>query len=403
MQWRRAMRLCAFGGGLAVGAIAVAGEAPPNLLSFAQGTLPLAVEADAAARVRTEHAIRAIDGSTRVYALTAPVPPSTTVAFVYALAAPTVFERFSVPGVRETPSPSQTFVREVKVFGSPSTSGTEFVLLASGTLAAGARPDDAIELAVHRRDRVRRVRVELSGALDPARPALTLEFSEIVGEGRQEDVPTRSGFAGVWQGRGVALALSQDGAVVAGCYDRTGMLEGTVSGNVLFASGRTSDSGVGSAFVAALVGDELVTLRSTNGAPFVLGTALRGGPARVAACAQPGKPALGCGSVVHGIRFEFDSAVVRPESAPVLDALRAGLAGAKGSVHVEGHTSSEGDDAYNRALSERRAQAVVDELVRRGIARAGITASGAGENRPIAPNDDATGRALNRRVEVRCG
>lgn len=399
MRWWRGVCACAFGASFAV----AAAESPPNLLSFAQGTLPLAVEADASARVRSEHAVRAIDGSNRVYVLTAPVPPSTVVAFVYALAAPTVFERFAVPGVKETPSPSQSFVREVKVLGSPSASGADFVLLASGTLAAGTRADDAVELTIHRRDPVRRVRVELSGALDPARPAMTLEFSEIVGEGRQEAAPLRTGFAGTWQGRGVALALVQDGALVTGCYDRTGKLEGSVSGNVLFATGRTSDSGVASAFVGVLVGDELVTLRSTNGAPFALASAAKGDPARAPACAQPHKPALGCGSVVHGIRFDFDSAVVRPESAPVLDALRAGLAGAKGSVRVEGHTSSEGDDAYNRALSERRAQAVVDELVRRGIPRATIAASGAGEGRPIAPNDDATGRALNRRVEIHCG
>jgi len=379
-------------------------ETPPNYLGFAHGTLPIAVEAPPEARVRIEHAIRAIDGATGVHVVTAPVPAATRVAFVYELAAPTVFERFVVPNVRETPSPSQTFFRDVKVYGSASSPRDGYVLLAAGTLAPHAKRDEVTALAMQRRDPVRWVRVELAGAMDPARPALALEFSEIVGEGRQEDAPVATGFGGTWQGRGVAMTLTQDGALVSGCYDRTGRLDGTVSGRILRASGVITDSGVRSVFLAGIVGDgALYTLRSTNGAPFQLLVAERAAGARGPACAAPAAPALGCGSVVHGIRFDFDSARIRPESAPVLDALRAGLAGAqRGAIRVEGHTSSEGEQAYNLDLSRRRAQAVVDEMLRRGLPREGITASGAGESRPIAPNDDEAGRSLNRRVEIHC-
>ena len=72
------------------------------------------------------------------------------------------------------------------------------------------------------------------------------------------------------------------------------------------------------------------------------------------------------------------------------------------AVVLEGHTSSEGTDAYNLALSQRRAQAVVADLVRRGIPSARLSAAGIGEARPIATNDDESGRSLNRRVEVHC-
>ncbi len=69
---------------------------------------------------------------------------------------------------------------------------------------------------------------------------------------------------------------------------------------------------------------------------------------------------------------------------------------------IEGHTSSEGTDEYNQRLSERRAQAVVAELVKRGIPRERPSAAGIGERRPIASNDNESGRAMNRRVEVKC-
>jgi outer membrane protein OmpA-like peptidoglycan-associated protein len=119
-------------------------------------------------------------------------------------------------------------------------------------------------------------------------------------------------------------------------------------------------------------------------------------------CAQPAPPSLGCGSIVHGIAFDFDSANIRPESAAVLEELFRGLQAASGKILIEGHTSSEGTEEYNQRLSERRAQAVVTDLVRRGLAKDRVSAAGIGERRPIASNNDESGRSLNRRVEVQC-
>jgi hypothetical protein len=68
-------------------------------------------------------------------------------------------------------------------------------------------------------------------------------------------------------------------------------------------------------------------------------------------------------------------------------------------VVIEGHTSSEGTEEYNLKLSERRAQSVVQDLVTRGIAASRLQAVGAGEGRPLASNDDDSGRSLNRRVK----
>jgi outer membrane protein OmpA-like peptidoglycan-associated protein len=69
-------------------------------------------------------------------------------------------------------------------------------------------------------------------------------------------------------------------------------------------------------------------------------------------------------------------------------------------VVVEGHTDSQGGASYNQDLSQRRAQAVRDYLVTRGMASDRVTAAGFGPTRPIADNTSPEGRANNRRVEI---
>ena len=69
-------------------------------------------------------------------------------------------------------------------------------------------------------------------------------------------------------------------------------------------------------------------------------------------------------------------------------------------LSVEGHTDSTGRDSYNMTLSQQRAQSVKDYLVNQQILSARISTRGYGETRPVASNDTANGRALNRRVEI---
>ncbi|HUV00278.1 MAG TPA: OmpA family protein, partial [Bacteroidales bacterium] len=69
------------------------------------------------------------------------------------------------------------------------------------------------------------------------------------------------------------------------------------------------------------------------------------------------------------------------------------------SFSVEGHTDSDGDDASNQSLSERRAQAVVAEFTKMGIAAARLSSKGWGESAPIDSNSTPEGKANNRRVE----
>ena len=70
-------------------------------------------------------------------------------------------------------------------------------------------------------------------------------------------------------------------------------------------------------------------------------------------------------------------------------------------LEIGGHTDSQASDTYNADLSKRRAQSVVKWLTDKGINASRLTAEGFGESRPVADNDSAAGRALNRRVEIR--
>lgn len=70
------------------------------------------------------------------------------------------------------------------------------------------------------------------------------------------------------------------------------------------------------------------------------------------------------------------------------------------TVTIEGHTDNVGADDYNLGLSQRRANSVQQYLLAQGIAANRLTSTGKGENYPVASNDSASGRQMNRRVEV---
>jgi len=105
--------------------------------------------------------------------------------------------------------------------------------------------------------------------------------------------------------------------------------------------------------------------------------------------------------VLRGVNFDFDKADIRPDAAVILDEAASQLNASPGrNVSVAGHTDSVGAEAYNQSLSERRAASVKDYLVGKGVDASRLTTVGYGESNPIASNDTADGRALNRRVEL---
>ena len=105
--------------------------------------------------------------------------------------------------------------------------------------------------------------------------------------------------------------------------------------------------------------------------------------------------------VLEGVNFQSDSDRLTPGSVAVLDGVIADLKRHETIVvEIAGYTDDTGDAAYNVALSERRARAVVDYLVKGGIDAARLTAKGYGAASPIADNTTAEGRRKNRRVEM---
>jgi OOP family OmpA-OmpF porin len=123
----------------------------------------------------------------------------------------------------------------------------------------------------------------------------------------------------------------------------------------------------------------------------------------------PGTPrgvavdANGCpqrGSItLEGVTFDYNSATLTQSSLAILDSVAEGLKKyPRLRVELQGHTDSRGPDAYNLTLSQKRADAVREYLLKAGVPSNQMTAKGYGEGQPIADNKTEEGRAKNRRV-----
>ncbi len=103
-----------------------------------------------------------------------------------------------------------------------------------------------------------------------------------------------------------------------------------------------------------------------------------------------------------GVTFDFAKYDLKPQFYPALNTIAATLKEYNQTiVEVSGHTDSIGSDAANQTLSERRANAVSSYLIGQGVQRERFEVVGMGERYPVASNDTDSGRALNRRVEIR--
>ena len=106
--------------------------------------------------------------------------------------------------------------------------------------------------------------------------------------------------------------------------------------------------------------------------------------------------------VLKGVTFLPGSATLTEDAKGVLETAAAALSGQKSlEVELGGHTDSQGKDAANLALSQKRADSVRQYLVGKGIDGGRMTAKGYGETQPIADNNTPAGRAENRRVEFK--
>lgn len=209
------------------------------------------------------------------------------------------------------------------------------------------------------------------------------------------------------------MRMKQRGTHVDGCYDYNhGLFSGEVEGRVARVTWREfSDAGAEKSHGTAtfVLGAGNAFARGVFFRDQVLGGGwdLRAAkPGEVAKCMPPGDT-MGDQLkkegrlVLYGIRFDSGSDVPRADSEPALKQLLEALQGDPSmKLQVEGHTDATNTDAYNQALSERRAKAVVAWLAGQGVDGARLTPVGFGRTRPVASNETAQGRALNRRVEV---
>ena len=119
-------------------------------------------------------------------------------------------------------------------------------------------------------------------------------------------------------------------------------------------------------------------------------------PVDATVCQQLFSELLGKGT----IRFESARSTLDPDSAGLLDRLiETALRCPTVNIEIAGHTDTAGENTANQALSEKRAQAVMDYLVKAGLPAGRFTAQGYGSTQPVSTNDTDEGKAQNRRIE----
>jgi outer membrane protein OmpA-like peptidoglycan-associated protein len=153
-----------------------------------------------------------------------------------------------------------------------------------------------------------------------------------------------------------------------------------------------------------------ITARSTKDLPPTPAAQTR------IATTTPGKPELqGCKEkqlvriqessidILEVVQFEYNKAAIQKRSFKLLDEVSKVIVNHPELKHlrVEGHTDDRGNDAYNKKLSQARAESVMRYLTEHGVAAERLVAVGYGEEKPVADNTTENGRTKNRRVEFK--
>ncbi len=198
--------------------------------------------------------------------------------------------------------------------------------------------------------------------------------------------------------RGIALLLAM---AVSGCASLSTTQEGAVIGGSTGAVlGGIIGNQTGSTARGAIIG------AAVGGAAGALIGARMDQQAEALEEELPGATVERVGEGIQvtfdsGILFDFDSSALRPEARDNLAELAASLVRYPDSeVLIVGHTDASGAEEYNQGLSERRAGAAREFLIRGGVAPSRIEAMGLGEMEPVASNETEAGQQENRRVEV---
>ena len=126
-------------------------------------------------------------------------------------------------------------------------------------------------------------------------------------------------------------------------------------------------------------------------------------PAAAAATAPVAvPPAAPLANAVYFVFFDFDKSAITPAAQDILNTVVSDARRTSASrLNVVGHTDTSGSPAYNQALSERRAGAVREALVQRGVPASQIATRGVGESQPLIATGDGVREPSNRRAEIR--
>ena len=113
-------------------------------------------------------------------------------------------------------------------------------------------------------------------------------------------------------------------------------------------------------------------------------------------------PAAPLANAVYFVFFDFDKSAITPAAQDILNTVVSDARRTNASrLNVVGHTDTSGSPAYNQRLSERRASAVREALVQRGVPSGQIATRGLGESQPLIATGDGVREPSNRRAEVR--
>ncbi len=209
--------------------------------------------------------------------------------------------------------------------------------------------------------------------------------------------------------------VKADGATLTGCYEhKGGLIQGGLDAHLMRLHWKEVDNGEGPAVMVLFRdGKGFRGLWRRDGETGWAGNwNLRKVSSDVGSCphwnpkgtnANPVATGLaGEGRVrLYGINFDTGSDRIRPDAKPALDQILSALkANPAWAITIEGHTDSTGTADGNRDLGNRRAAAVKTALTAGGIGAARLATAGFGQDKPVATNDSALGRAQNRRVEL---
>lgn len=377
-------------------------EPPRNLLTLAEGAVVLAASTNA----HDAHALTdGAEGSNWSNGGPRFVSPFT---FVFELRAPTRLARIGVEGAGARPGGvAGASANRVRIEASSESPEAGFVAL--GAIDANEEGETLIEVSLEQEVRWLRFTIENNHG-----GAHWTYLDGVAAYGAQTPPTSDNRFTGVFQvGRNGLIELKQSGASIAGCYLEqggfgSGELSGTVVDGVARLQWRSEDGIEGPAIVVLDSRGHLNGVRYRDRSRSVWGgpPAPQGAATPCSSVAAPANPIAEAlesqgEARIYDILFDFDRATLKSSSEPALRQLLEALeANAALAVDVEGHTDAMGEDAYNLALSQQRAQSVIAWLTENEIPAARLNAVGKGESEPVASNVTADGRALNRRVEV---